>query len=181
MLLLLSPTTTTCVRRLPVRRRHHSRPTHSLVSEREQLILPPFELTWDSPAAADPYNPNSYHDVFLRVRGLPFAATEQDLMVFFMQAGVSPIGIQLLMNAQGRKSGDGFVQFEKPDDAKRGMVMHRQQLGSRYVEIFHVSPAEVIAAVSAQSAGAPAPAQNYAPQPLSAPQGHVDNRKRPRF
>jgi heterogeneous nuclear ribonucleoprotein F/H len=99
-----------------------------------------------STPATDP----AYHDVFLRLRGLPFSANEQDIMTFFAAAQLAPIGIQMMMNAQGRKSGEAFVQFGTSEEARRGMGLHRGSMGTRYIEIFHCTAAEVMAAVSAQ-------------------------------
>ena len=41
-------------------------------------------------------------------------AAVQDLMTFFAAVGVAPIGVQITLNAQGRKSGEAYVQFATP-------------------------------------------------------------------
>jgi len=76
------------------------------------------------------------HTGFLRMRGLPFSATKDEIFVFF--EGYNPIqdSIVLTYRNDGRATGEGYVQFETPDDAKSAMVLHRKSMGSRYIELF---------------------------------------------
>ena len=76
------------------------------------------------------------HTGFLRMRGLPFSATKVDIFAFF--EGYNPIqeSIVLTYRNDGRATGEGYVQFESPDDAKNAMVLHRKSMGSRYIELF---------------------------------------------
>ena len=104
-------------------------------------------------AAADMYG-----DVFVRLRGLPFASSEHDIMQFFSQAQVTPIGIQILQDPQNRASGEAFVQFASPDEARRSLARHRGYMGQRYVEVFHASPQEVMAVVGVPGGAAAAAA-----------------------
>ena len=107
--------------------------------------------------ATDP----AYNEVFLKLRGLPFSANEQDIMTFFASAQLAPIGIQIMLNAQGRKSGEAYVQFSTSEEARRGLILHRAHMGTRYVEVFHCTAAEVMAAVSAQQAAQGGAAGGY--------------------
>ena len=76
------------------------------------------------------------HTGFLRMRGLPFSSTKEEIFVFF--EGYNPIqdSIVLTYRNDGRATGEGYVQFESPDDAKNAMVLHRKSMGSRYIELF---------------------------------------------
>lgn len=76
------------------------------------------------------------HTGYLRMRGLPFSATKEEIFAFF--EGYNPIqeSIVLTYRNDGRATGEGYVQFESPDDSKNAMVLHRRSMGSRYIELF---------------------------------------------
>jgi heterogeneous nuclear ribonucleoprotein F/H len=76
------------------------------------------------------------HTGYLRMRGLPFSATKEEIFTFF--EGYNPIqeSIVLTYRNDGRATGEGYVQFDSPDDAKSAMVLHRKSMGSRYIELF---------------------------------------------
>jgi hypothetical protein len=76
----------------------------------------------------------------LMLRGLPFSATEEDVVEFIEQMGASDTlapghSVSLLINSQGRPSGFAEVQL-----AKASMFwevqekLHMQRLGGRYIE-----------------------------------------------
>ena len=76
------------------------------------------------------------HTGFLRMRGLPFSATKEDIFRFF--EGYNPVqeSIVLTYRNDGRATGEAYVGFATPDDAKRAMDLHRRSMGSRYIELF---------------------------------------------
>lgn len=76
------------------------------------------------------------HTGFLRVRGLPFSSTKDDVFKFF--TGFNPVqeSIVLTYRNDGRATGEAYVGFGSPDDAKRAMELHRRTMGSRYIELF---------------------------------------------
>ena len=76
------------------------------------------------------------HTGFLRMRGLPFSATREDIFTFFQ--GYNPLlnTIVLTFRNDGRATGEAYVGFATPDDAKRAMDLHRRSMGSRYIELF---------------------------------------------
>lgn len=43
-------------------------------------------------------------------------------------------GIHLILNGQGRPSGQAFVQVEHEEDIGKALEKHRQYLGPRYVQ-----------------------------------------------
>lgn len=51
--------------------------------------------------------------------------------------------VHLVVHADGRASGEAYVEFASAEDAKQGMVLHRQLLGSRYIEIFMSTPQDI--------------------------------------
>jgi heterogeneous nuclear ribonucleoprotein F/H len=76
------------------------------------------------------------HTGFLRMRGLPFSATKDDIYKFF--AGYNPIqeSIVLTYRNDSRATGEAYIGFATPDDAKFAMELHRRTMGSRYIELF---------------------------------------------
>lgn len=76
------------------------------------------------------------HTGFLRMRGLPFSTTKPEIFTFF--EGYNPIedSIVLTYRNDGRATGEGYVQFESPEDSEKAMGLHRKSMGSRYIELF---------------------------------------------
>eukprot|EP00898_Chlorokybus_atmophyticus_P005946 jgi/Chlat1/6352/Chrsp44S05910 len=91
----------------------------------------------------------------LKLRGLPFSATEMDLAAFFEGYGVVMNGIQLVYSSyegrgEGRPTGEAFAEFVSPAEAARALrERDRKNVGSRYVEIFRSSKSEMLAAIGA--------------------------------
>ena len=79
--------------------------------------------------------------LFVKLRGLPYSANDQQIAGFF--APLQVIAVQVAFNANGQPSGFGFVQFRTPDDATNAQQRSNQVLGSRYVEVFRCSRAEM--------------------------------------
>ncbi|XP_028758754.1 heterogeneous nuclear ribonucleoprotein H2-like [Neltuma alba] len=88
------------------------------------------------------------HTGVLRLRGLPFSATKDDIMEFFKDFVVSEDCIHIVMNSEGRPSGEAYVEFASAEDSKAAMAKDRMTLGSRYIELFPSSQSEMDEAVS---------------------------------
>jgi len=60
------------------------------------------------------------HTGFLRMRGLPFSSSKDDIVKFF--DGYSPVleSIVLTYRSDGRATGEAYVGFETPDASKKG-------------------------------------------------------------
>ena len=82
-----------------------------------------------------------------RMRGLPYSADQAAINAFF--APLRVVALQVALNSSGQPSGFGFVQFRTPDDASAALQRSNQVLGSRYVEVFRCSRAEMEQAESA--------------------------------
>jgi len=81
----------------------------------------------------------------IRMRGLPYSATDEDVMEFFDIP--RPTGIHLIKDDLGRPSGEGFVEFATEVDAIAAMAKHRHHMGHRYIELFRSSPEELMRAL----------------------------------
>jgi len=79
----------------------------------------------------------------VRLRGLPFSATEQDVLAFFAQHDIvdrvtdGPNAVTLLLRSNGRPSGQAVVQMRGRADAELAQkVLGGQWMGTRYIEVF---------------------------------------------
>jgi len=93
------------------------------------------------------------HTGVLKMRGLPFSATKDDIVSFFDDAALSaaPLvhdSIHIVTSLDGRPSGVAFVEFASAEEAKAAMVRDRQSMGTRYVELFPSSREEATRAAT---------------------------------
>lgn len=80
----------------------------------------------------------SPRDKILRLRGLPWQATREDVVSFFsdcrIKKGVN--GVYMTLSALGRPSGEAYVEMESEEDVAKGLEKHKKNMGSRYIEVF---------------------------------------------
>ncbi|XXG56511.1 hypothetical protein AAC387_Pa03g3898 [Persea americana] len=88
------------------------------------------------------------HTGVLRLRGLPYSAGKDDVLDFFKDFGLSEDSVHIVVNSEGRPTGEAFVEFANATDSKAAMVKDRMTLGSRYIELFPSSVEELDEAVS---------------------------------
>ncbi|XP_057593199.1 epithelial splicing regulatory protein 1 isoform X9 [Hippopotamus amphibius kiboko] len=86
------------------------------------------------------------NQVIVRMRGLPFTATADEVVAFFGQH--CPItggkeGILFVTYPDGRPTGDAFVLFACEEYAQNALRKHKDLLGKRYIELFRSTAAEV--------------------------------------
>lgn len=76
------------------------------------------------------------HTGFLRMRGLPFTATKEEIAKFF--AAYNPIldSIVLTFRSDGRATGEAYIGFDTPENSSKAMDLHRKSMGTRYIELF---------------------------------------------
>ncbi|XP_043925319.1 heterogeneous nuclear ribonucleoprotein H isoform X1 [Protopterus annectens] len=90
-----------------------------------------------------PDSPDSANDGFVRLRGLPFGCSKEEIVQFFGGLEIVPNGITLPVDFQGRSTGEAFVQFASQEIAEKALKKHKERIGHRYIEIFKSSRAEV--------------------------------------
>lgn len=106
--------------------------------------------------------------VIVRMRGLPYDCTAQQVVSFgclffedaklrlvcfqldFFASGDNPCtvmdgeeGVLFVRKPDGRATGDAFVLFAEEDDCNKALAKHREVIGSRYIELFRSTIAEV--------------------------------------
>ncbi|KAA0185002.1 Heterogeneous nuclear ribonucleoprotein F/H [Fasciolopsis buskii] len=70
----------------------------------------------------------------IRMRGLPFSATEANIVGFFHP--VQPVSICIRYNKVGQPVGEADVMFANVEDARNALGRDRALMGLRYVELF---------------------------------------------
>ncbi|ODN05134.1 Heterogeneous nuclear ribonucleoprotein F [Orchesella cincta] len=82
-------------------------------------------------------------DTFVRLRGLPYDCSKEDIYQFFHGLEIVANGIQLMVDGRGMSSGEAYVQFTSKDQAQKALGKDREMIKHRYVEIFTVSASEL--------------------------------------
>ncbi|OAY67445.1 heterogeneous nuclear ribonucleoprotein H isoform X1 [Ananas comosus] len=88
-----------------------------------------------------------YNFPVVRLRGLPFNCDDVDIFKFF--AGLDILDC-LLVNKNGRFSGEAFVVFPSPMQAEFALQRDRQNMGRRYVEVFRCKKQDYYSAIAAE-------------------------------
>ncbi|XP_067054546.1 epithelial splicing regulatory protein 1-like isoform X2 [Acropora muricata] len=130
---------------------------HNIVYNFPPFMLPP--LTQQPPfhppfLLPGPYINDMNSKDCLRLRGLPFSATVQDVLDFLREhaAFVVPGGVHMVFNTQGRPSGDAYVRLISSDCAMTATNdLHRQHMGERYIEVFPCSGLDIASIITSSS------------------------------
>lgn len=83
----------------------------------------------------------------VRLRGLPFNCDDLDIYKFF--SGLDVVDC-LLVNKNGRFSGEAFVVFPSMMQTEFALQKDRQNMGRRYIEVFRGSKMEYYHAIAAE-------------------------------
>ncbi|XP_033004860.1 heterogeneous nuclear ribonucleoprotein H3 isoform X3 [Lacerta agilis] len=86
---------------------------------------------------------DSSSDGTVRLRGLPFGCSKEEIVQFFQGLEIVPNGITLTLDYQGRSTGEAFVQFASKEIAEKALGKHKERIGHRYIEIFKSSKSEI--------------------------------------
>lgn len=121
-------------------------------SKRQRMIEsnPYFAVSGGTSSYQQPYSYGGGWNPALpvvRLRGLPFDCTDIDILNFF--AGLEIIDV-LLVNKNGRFTGEAFVVFTNSVQTDFAVQRDRQNLGRRYVEVFRCNKQEYYRAVAAE-------------------------------
>ncbi|GAB4820463.1 hypothetical protein N2152v2_007509 [Parachlorella kessleri] len=85
----------------------------------------------------------------VRLRGLPFASTAQDVLHFFdgIEVVGGEAGVIFTCTPDGRPAGEAYVEVASAEDKEAALVKHKEKIGSRYIEIFDSSKGDMYQAV----------------------------------
>jgi RNA recognition motif-containing protein len=75
--------------------------------------------------------------VVLRLEGLPFKVTEEEIREFFTETEAKIENLHLLLNRDQRPSGIGFIELESEADLKGALTLDGKCIGDskRYVRM----------------------------------------------
>uniref|UniRef100_A0AAY4F0K4 RRM domain-containing protein n=1 Tax=Denticeps clupeoides TaxID=299321 RepID=A0AAY4F0K4_9TELE len=96
--------------------------------------------------AAPPFLPTASTRDCVRLRGLPYTAAIEDILDFMGEhtVDIKPHGVHMVLNQQGRPSGDAFIQMKSADRAFMvAQKCHKKMMKDRYVEVFQCSTEEM--------------------------------------
>jgi heterogeneous nuclear ribonucleoprotein F/H len=88
------------------------------------------------------------HTGVIRLRGLPFSVTKKEIIDFFACSGLDEDNIHIVTHADGRATGEAFVEFGSPNESRDAMKKDKMTLGTRYVELFPSSREEATRAAA---------------------------------
>lgn len=128
------------------------------------------------PGQASPADNKAPLGSAVRLRGLPFSSSEQDVLAFFAQHDIvdricdGPKAVSLLLRANGRPSGQAVVQMrDRGDAAIAQRILDGKWMGSRYIEVFLHGEEQMEGGASSGSVGA----ASTVPQCASTPAAQV--------
>lgn len=102
---------------------------------------------WNSvvrvPAIATPVAAAAPVGAVIRLRGLPWVSSERDVEKFLEGIPIVPRGIHFVRDAQGKATGEAFVQLETADAVSAALARHKRSVGPRYIEVFRSSPVDM--------------------------------------
>ncbi|XP_077246872.1 RNA-binding (RRM/RBD/RNP motifs) family protein isoform X2 [Tasmannia lanceolata] len=104
----------------------------------------------------------------VRLRGLPFNCSELDIFKFF--AGLDVIDV-VLVNKNGRFSGEAVVVFASSMQAEFALQRDRQNMGRRYVEVFRCKKQDYYQAIAAE-VNETYDSEVYSPPPIHSKKSH---------
>lgn len=85
----------------------------------------------------------------LRMRGLPFTASAEDIVAFFGSPPTLQLAnVHLMRKADGRSSGDAYAVFDTEEAAVEAMKYDKQKLGARWVDLFQSNKGELYSLTS---------------------------------
>lgn len=85
--------------------------------------------------SGDPSTAEMNFSGVLRLRGLPYSATVQDLHMFFQGYQLAPGGVHIQLGMDGRPNGDAFVEFTTEEQAEQALrTKNKERIGTRYIK-----------------------------------------------
>ncbi|KAK1361576.1 Heterogeneous nuclear ribonucleoprotein F [Heracleum sosnowskyi] len=84
----------------------------------------------------------------LKLRGLPFSTKKSSIAQFFKDYKLVEGKIHIACRADGKATGEAFVEFISAEEAKNAMAKDKKTIGSRYIELFPSTPDEARRAAS---------------------------------
>jgi len=85
----------------------------------------------------------------VRMRGIPYKATEEEIKEFLSNAEVKAARVHIIREAGvGRPSGVAYVELASDGDVTKAMTLNKENMGSRYIEMYKASQTELNGALT---------------------------------
>jgi RNA recognition motif-containing protein len=68
----------------------------------------------------------------IKMSGLPFKASEKEMRDFFLPEAKC-VSVKVILNRDGRPSGDAIAAFEGQEEVESAMKKDREHLGTRFI------------------------------------------------
>lgn len=99
-----------------------------------------------------------HSDSVVKIKSLPFDATQLDIIQFFEGLRLKPNGVQLVVRSDNKPTGEAFVDFENSEEATKGIrekdhKIFSEKFGDRYVRLIQVSRKEMQATLALRFGG----------------------------
>jgi len=91
-------------------------------------------LMLDSAAGTFNENGNGKKENCIKMSGLPFRASEKEMKDFFLP-NAKCVSVKVILNRDGRPSGDAIASFDSQEEVEEAMKKDREHLGSRYINL----------------------------------------------
>ncbi|XP_055844695.1 heterogeneous nuclear ribonucleoprotein F [Episyrphus balteatus] len=82
---------------------------------------------------------------FIRLRGLPWSVTHQEILDFLQNVNVvnGTKGIHMVLSRwDGKNTGEAFVELESEEDENEAFKLNKNTIGHRYIEVFSATNEE---------------------------------------
>ncbi|RNE98436.1 putative heterogeneous nuclear ribonucleoprotein H/F [Trypanosoma conorhini] len=112
------------------------------------------------PGQAPMMAPRAPSNHVVRIRGVPYSATEESIAEFFAGVKIPPQGVHMVYNEQNRPTGEAFVELENDSDVVAALERNGGAMGNRYIEVFQSSVAAM------QRLGSPLAGMNMMQYPM---------------
>ncbi|KAJ9533303.1 hypothetical protein QJQ45_026353 [Haematococcus lacustris] len=101
---------------------------------------------------------HSHTDSVVKIKSLPFDASQLDVIQFFNGFRLKPNGVQLVVRSDNKPTGEAFVDFENSEEAARAIrdkdhKVFSEKFGERYVRLIQVSRKEMQATLALRFGG----------------------------
>lgn len=87
------------------------------------------------------------------LRGLPFEADQQDIKQFFNSIDIPHNNIEMIFTYNGKFSGLAYIQLRDAEEVKVALLMDRNHMGGRYIDVMTVTEEKVDQIRKAASGG----------------------------
>lgn len=106
------------------------------INTRTQPYVPPLRS----------YSPNKIdnsHSFIVRLRGVPYSATPQDITHFFSPLVVENKDVTIVLTREGKPSGGVFVSFKSEAEVRQALLKGKEYFLGRMIELFRSNQSEL--------------------------------------